>query len=50
MIIELKRFLGKGMLKAVENVNKKIAPLLIGMPASQQKEIDQKMIELDAKK
>jgi len=42
-----KRFLGKGMLKAVENVNKKIAPAIVGMSAFKQKEIDQKMIELD---
>ncbi len=42
-----KRFLGKGMLKAVENINNKIAPTLIGMSAFKQKEIDQKMIELD---
>ncbi len=42
-----KRFLGKGMLKAVENINNKIAPALIGMPSFKQKEIDQKMIELD---
>ncbi|MDD5147973.1 MAG: phosphopyruvate hydratase [Candidatus ainarchaeum sp.] len=41
------RFLGKGMLKAVENINKKIAPKVIGMDASKQKEIDKKMIELD---
>lgn len=41
------RFLGNGMLKAVENINEKIAPLLIGMSAFQQKEIDKKMIELD---
>jgi len=42
-----KRFLGNGMLKAVENINKKIAPNLIGMDAAKQKEIDKKMIELD---
>jgi enolase len=42
-----KRYGGKGVLKAVENVNKKIAPELIGMPVTEQKEIDMKMIELD---
>ncbi|MEM5792938.1 MAG: phosphopyruvate hydratase [Candidatus Aenigmatarchaeota archaeon] len=42
-----KRFLGKGMLKAVENVNKKIAPKLIGMEPYDQREIDRIMIELD---
>ncbi|MDD5163594.1 MAG: phosphopyruvate hydratase [Candidatus ainarchaeum sp.] len=41
------RFFGKGMLKAVENINKKIAPKLKGMSAFNQKEIDKKMIELD---
>jgi len=42
-----KRFLGRGMLKAVENINKKIGPALAGMSALGQREIDQKMIELD---
>lgn len=42
-----RRFLGKGVLKAVANVNKKIAPALIGMDISGQKEIDGKMISLD---
>lgn len=42
-----KRFLGKGMLKAVKNVNRTIAPTLVGMSAFKQEEVDQKMIELD---
>ena len=42
-----KRFLGKGVLKAVDNVNKIIAPELIGKDASKQQEIDQLMIKLD---
>ena len=42
-----KRFLGKGVLKAVDNVNKIIAPELIGKDAVKQKEIDQLMIKLD---
>jgi enolase len=42
-----KRYLGKGVLKAVNNVNKIIAPKVKGMDAALQKEIDQKMIELD---
>ncbi|MCK6462288.1 MAG: phosphopyruvate hydratase [Candidatus Pacebacteria bacterium] len=42
-----KRFLGKGVLKAVENVNKKIAKKLIGKDAGNQKEIDGIMIDLD---
>jgi enolase len=42
-----KRYLGKGVLKAVDNVNKIIAPKIAGMDCTNQKEIDQKMIELD---
>jgi enolase len=41
-------YLGKGVLKAVENVNNIIAPELIGMDATDQLEIDQMMIALDA--
>ncbi|QJD86250.1 phosphopyruvate hydratase [Cohnella herbarum] len=41
------RYLGKGVLKAVENVNMIIAPEIIGYDALDQVEIDQKMIELD---
>ena len=41
------RYLGKGVLKAVENVNSKIAPELSGMEASDQARIDRRMIELD---
>lgn len=41
------RFGGKGVLKAVENVNKVLGPAVIGMDASSQKEIDQKMLEMD---
>ena len=42
-----KRYMGKGVLKAVENINKKIAPVLVGMSALNQIDIDQKLIELD---
>jgi len=42
-----KRFLGKGVLRAVENVNKIIAPELIGKNPKKQKEIDFLMIKLD---
>jgi len=42
-----KRFKGKGVLKAVENVNKKISPIILGMDATNQKEIDRKIIEAD---
>ena len=41
------RYLGKGVRKAVENVNEIIAPALFGMSALEQREIDQKMIDLD---
>jgi enolase len=41
------RYLGKGVLKAVENVNEIIAPEVIGMNALEQVDIDQLMIELD---
>jgi enolase len=41
------RYLGKGALKAVENVTSEIAPALLGMDALRQEEIDRKMIELD---
>ena len=44
------RYLGKGTLKAVENVNNVIAPALYGMSALNQREIDLKMIELDGTK
>jgi enolase len=42
-----KRYGGKGVLKAVGNVNKIIAPKLAGIEASRQAEIDYRMIELD---
>ncbi|MBE0227042.1 phosphopyruvate hydratase [Thermoanaerobacterium thermosaccharolyticum] len=41
------RYLGKGVLKAVENVNEKIAPEIIGMDAIDQVAIDKAMIDLD---
>jgi enolase len=41
------RYLGKGVLQAVENVNEIIAPEVVGMDATRQVEIDQLMIELD---
>ena len=42
-----KRYFGKGVLKAVSNVNKIIAPALIGMEVTNQRAIDSLMIELD---
>ncbi len=45
-----KRYLGKGVLKAVENVNEKIFPEIEGMNALDQTLIDKTMIELDGTK
>jgi enolase len=41
------RYLGRGVLKAVQNVNDKIAPAVIGLNALAQVDIDKTMIELD---
>jgi len=41
------RYLGKGVLKAVENVNSRIAPALLGFDATEQASIDAAMIALD---
>jgi len=45
-----KRYLGKGTLTAVNNVNKTIAPAISGMNPENQIEIDKKMISLDGTK
>src|ERR1700722_9592112 len=42
-----KKYLGKGCLKAVDNVNTKIAPELIGLDPRDQEQIDQLMLDLD---
>jgi len=42
-----KRFLGKGVLKAVENVNNAISDALLGMDAVEQKAIDMTLLDLD---
>ncbi|MDD2785302.1 MAG: phosphopyruvate hydratase [Patescibacteria group bacterium] len=42
-----KRYGGKGVLKAVQNVNKKIAPVLKGVDVRRQIDIDHVMLELD---
>ena len=42
-----KRYRGKGVLKAVENVNKKVAPQLIGMDVMDQVGIDKALLKLD---
>ena len=43
-----KAYMGKGVLKAVKNVNENIAPELLGVSVFEQNHIDQLMIELDA--
>jgi enolase len=42
-----KKYVGKGVLKAVENVNSKIAPELIGLDPRDQESVDRLMIDLD---
>jgi Enolase len=44
------RYLGKGVLKAVHNVNNVIAEEVIGMDVTDQAGIDKKMIDLDGTK
>ncbi len=44
---DAKRFLGKGVLKAVDNVNNHLAPELVGLDASDQSLIDRVMLEID---
>ena len=44
------RYLGKGVLKAVENINNVIAPELIGFDVTKQADIDALLIELDGTK
>jgi len=47
---EKKRYLGKGTLTAVQNLNRKISAAILGMDAFNQEEIDMKMIFLDGTK
>ena len=47
---DAKRYSGKGVLKAVDNVNSIIAKALIGMSALDQVAIDKKMLDLDGTK
>jgi enolase len=42
-----RRYGGKGVLRAVANVNEKIAPALIGWDAREQSKIDNRLVELD---
>ena len=41
------RYLGKGVLRAVENVNKLVSQVVIGMDATNQRALDNALIELD---
>ena len=41
------KYLGKGVLKAVSNVNNEIAKAVVGLDASDQRALDKRMIELD---
>jgi len=43
----LSRYFGKGVLKAVANVNEIIAPHIVGLDALDQEEIDKRLIQLD---
>ena len=45
--MEIKKYIGKGVLKAVDNVNNIIAEELIGMNVFDQIAIDKLMIDLD---
>ena len=44
---DAKRYLGKGVLKAVGHVNGAIGKALVGVDASEQRSLDQKMLDLD---
>ncbi|MDP2799643.1 MAG: phosphopyruvate hydratase, partial [Deltaproteobacteria bacterium] len=44
------QYMGKGVSRAVKNVNEKIAPVLIGFESSEQALIDKNMIALDGTK
>lgn len=44
---DLPRFLGKGVLKAVENVNSILGPAVVGMDPADQYAIDKKLIDMD---
>jgi len=45
-----KRYLGKGVETAVNNINQKIAPAVVGLSAEDQRALDEKMISLDGTK
>jgi enolase len=44
---DAKRYLGKGVLKALKNVNERIAPALKGLDPADQQKVDRTMLELD---
>jgi len=44
---DIRRYLGKGTIKAVENVNNKITPKLIGLDCRHQETIDNLMLKID---
>lgn len=44
------RYLGKGVLKAVGNVNDVLGPAVLGMDPADQRAVDDKMIEIDGTK
>ncbi len=44
---DAKRYLGKGVLKAIENIEKVIKPAILGMDVAKQREIDAKLLSLD---
>ena len=44
---DAKRYLGKGVLQAVENINTEITEAIIGLDAEEQSFIDKTLIELD---
>ncbi|MCW3987385.1 MAG: phosphopyruvate hydratase [Candidatus Bathyarchaeota archaeon] len=46
-VLDTERYNGRGVLRAVNNVSEFIAPALKGMDVTKQREIDDKMIELD---
>lgn len=47
---DLKRYLGRGVLKAIANIHEVISPRLVGMDATDQFQIDQMLIEIDGTK
>jgi len=44
---DMERYGGKGVLKAINNINNRIAPILIGLSPFEQQDLDQQMIALD---